>query len=147
MGEVSSSTDHDEDIAMRPTVAYFSAVSTSGAQRGVLSKENSKVDQQDRKKSKECKPPAMRAWLHQRDASATRQLDEELTSLAQSTTLIQSQLKETNLEIMNLFHHLLASLIKRKENGLQPRKVDSRVRKHKASLSFSTQGKQGKPAI
>ncbi|KAL2520220.1 hypothetical protein Fot_24143 [Forsythia ovata] len=82
MSEVMSSPDHDEDIVMRPTVAYFSAISTSGAQGGVSSKEKPKVNQQARKKSKGGEPTAMRNSLHQMNALAARQLVKELTSSA-----------------------------------------------------------------
>ncbi|KAL2483156.1 hypothetical protein Fot_44600 [Forsythia ovata] len=53
MEEALSSPSHDEDIIIRPTVAYFSVVSTSEAWREGPLKMKTMVEQHARKKSKD----------------------------------------------------------------------------------------------
>ncbi|KAL2545707.1 Uncharacterized protein Fot_14940 [Forsythia ovata] len=106
MDEAMSSPDYKNDIAMRPTVAYFSTIYTSKARGRMSSNTKTMVEQQARKRSKEMAPLVMRASLHQMDAPAARQLDEELTSSAQSETLIQIWFKEADLEMLRLAYDI-----------------------------------------
>ncbi|KAL2529432.1 hypothetical protein Fot_22033 [Forsythia ovata] len=111
MDEAQSSLDHDKEVEMRPTIAYFIIASTSEVKRETAEGEDKgKGWAAGQEKSHTIVPSTIKPSLDQRNTPATCQLDEELITSAYSVTIIQSRFMKVDLKMLRLGYDVTESV-------------------------------------
>ncbi|KAL2473363.1 Uncharacterized protein Fot_49099 [Forsythia ovata] len=107
MGEMQSSPDRDEEVTQRPTVALFPPASTSKPAKLPFGRALPKA--KSRKKQGPA-PTEMRGSLYQRGVPSACQLDDELTSSTNAAVVVQSKIRDADMEVLRLAYDIPVSI-------------------------------------
>ncbi|KAL2473277.1 hypothetical protein Fot_49013 [Forsythia ovata] len=109
MGETQSSPDHDEEVTQRPTVALFPPASTSKPATTKIPFGRALPKAKSRKKQGPA-PMEMRGSLYQRGVPSAHQLDDELTSSTNAAVVVQSKIRDADMEVLRLAYDIPVSI-------------------------------------